>query len=327
MKLTDRQQLILAAVYHQAERTSRQLGRQLRLQEHTVRREIEALTANGVIRRQAFIDTYRLGYTQYELYLSLGAADKTTIARFLNFLRRSPVVPWVGQFSGAYQYVLTVCARSPYEVQEFVNQLGAIAGVAFVDRQLSIRLSYTEFPLRVYDEATYGPKRLTFGVPGNEKIDETDHRILQLLSQRSVRGAAEVADELDIPSSTAHARIKRLEQKGIVAGYTYVVDFSKVGIQAFSLLLKTKSHSSSLTKKLLSFCEQNRSVGYVTENIGAFDYKVGVLLADPSEILAVSQRLGDALKDEMLLCSALTAFDYLKVTRYPFDSFEALALT
>jgi DNA-binding Lrp family transcriptional regulator len=129
---------------------------------------------------------------------------------------------------------------------------------------------------------------------------------------------AQIGQKLKIPLSTCSLRIQQLEKSGIIAGYTYVVDFSKLGLQAYSLLLATKSHTTALTKRILNFCQSNPEVVYLTENIGAFDYKVGVHLFTPALIIPFQQLLANELGDELVTCTALTAYDYLKVARYPF---------
>ena len=148
MLYSPRQLRVLAAVYHQADLPIHVIAQQLRLREHVVRRDLHHLLQTGLARRQAFIDVYRLGYVQYEICLSLGAQRAQRTSKFLHFLQASPRVAWIGQFSGAFQYIITVCVRTPHEIRDFMSELADQAGVALTDRQIAIRLSYTEFPLK-----------------------------------------------------------------------------------------------------------------------------------------------------------------------------------
>jgi len=61
------------------------------------------------------------------------------------------------------------------------------------------------------------------------KTDETDARILSLLSRDAKMRIHILAKKLGIPASTAHHRIKRMEQSGIIAGYTINKDYKKLG--------------------------------------------------------------------------------------------------
>jgi len=61
------------------------------------------------------------------------------------------------------------------------------------------------------------------------KIDETDERILSLLERDAKMRIHLLARKLGIPASTAHHRIKRMEQAGIISGYTIHKDYKKLG--------------------------------------------------------------------------------------------------
>jgi len=61
------------------------------------------------------------------------------------------------------------------------------------------------------------------------KTDETDARILALLSRDAKMRIHLLARKLGIPASTAHHRIKRMEKEGIISGYTICKNYKKLG--------------------------------------------------------------------------------------------------
>jgi len=61
------------------------------------------------------------------------------------------------------------------------------------------------------------------------KIDETDARILELLSRDAKMRIHLLARKVGIPASTAHHRIKRMEKEGIISGYTIRKNYKKLG--------------------------------------------------------------------------------------------------
>jgi DNA-binding Lrp family transcriptional regulator len=65
-----------------------------------------------------------------------------------------------------------------------------------------------------------------------EGLDELDRYILHEL-QRNGRetSSKEIADEMDVSSSTVRKRIDRLEAEGVITGYHAAVDFGKAGYQ------------------------------------------------------------------------------------------------
>jgi DNA-binding Lrp family transcriptional regulator len=62
------------------------------------------------------------------------------------------------------------------------------------------------------------------------QTDETDERILSLLERDAKMRIHLLAKKLGIPASTAHHRIKRMEQGGIITGYTIRKNYKKMGL-------------------------------------------------------------------------------------------------
>ena len=67
-------------------------------------------------------------------------------------------------------------------------------------------------------------------------LDQTDHRIIELLSHNARRTMADIGEKVSLSASAVTRRIERLEKSGVIAGYTVVVDHRKAGrpIQAFT---------------------------------------------------------------------------------------------
>jgi len=71
----------------------------------------------------------------------------------------------------------------------------------------------------------------------NEKLDDIDLRIINLLQEDSRLSYNKIARKLGISVGTAYNRIKSLEERGVVKGYTVLVDMAKVGYNLTALIL------------------------------------------------------------------------------------------
>lgn len=67
--------------------------------------------------------------------------------------------------------------------------------------------------------------------------DKTDLEILTLLQKDARLSYRSIADRLQIAAGTVHNRVKKLEEKGIIKGYSVVVDYEKLGYQLTALTL------------------------------------------------------------------------------------------
>jgi DNA-binding Lrp family transcriptional regulator len=66
---------------------------------------------------------------------------------------------------------------------------------------------------------------------GQLEIDELDRRILSILSDDSRVSCRKIAQRCKVSVGTILARIKRLEQAGVIEGYTALLDHEKLGYQ------------------------------------------------------------------------------------------------
>jgi len=68
-------------------------------------------------------------------------------------------------------------------------------------------------------------------------LDEIDIKIISLLQKDSRLSFNRIAKELGISVGTAYNRIRGLEEKGVLRGYTAIVDPVKVGYQLTAIIL------------------------------------------------------------------------------------------
>ena len=69
-------------------------------------------------------------------------------------------------------------------------------------------------------------------------LDDTDRRILDLLRQDARRTIADIASLVNLSPAPVRRRIDRMEQLGVIAGYTVLLNEAKIGpsIEAFAEL-------------------------------------------------------------------------------------------
>lgn len=61
------------------------------------------------------------------------------------------------------------------------------------------------------------------------KLDETDHKILDLLIDNTRTPFTDIAKKLEISAGTVHVRVKKMEEGGIITGSSLQVDYKKLG--------------------------------------------------------------------------------------------------
>jgi len=75
---------------------------------------------------------------------------------------------------------------------------------------------------------------------GDEPMDDLDRRIVHTLQADARKtSASEIAECADVSASTVRNRIRKLEEKGIITGYTPEVNYENAGYQLRTLIVCT----------------------------------------------------------------------------------------
>jgi len=154
-------------------------------------------------------------------------------------------------------------------------------------------------------------------------MDEKDKLILEELQENCKTPMKEIAKKLNTPVSTIYLRIKKLEKKGVIKGYTSIVDgrYTGKGTTAFILVsfvsrLPGINHNLSqrdIAEKIAKFPE----VQEVHIISGDWDILIKVKGKDTEEIgrFVVDKLRGIEGIDKTLTCMVFgTAKETLKIS-------------
>ena len=92
------------------------------------------------------------------------------------------------------------------------------------------------------------------------KLDETDHKILDMLIENTRTPFTDIAKNLKISAGTVHVRVKKMEESGIIIGSSLTLDYKKLGY-AFIAYVGVFLQKTSQTQFVL---ERINEIPYVT---------------------------------------------------------------
>jgi len=121
-------------------------------------------------------------------------------------------------------------------------------------------------------------------------MDKTDKRIIQKLLENARKKNSILARELNMPATTLQERIKKLEERGTIKGYSAILDHKKMGydVQAF-IAVSLNKHESDDIRTFEKEVKKVAGVRSCYHMSGRFDYMLHVMVRDLTE-------LGDLVK-------------------------------
>ena len=131
-------------------------------------------------------------------------------------------------------------------------------------------------------------------------MDQTDKRLLELAEQ-GITKYSTLAKHLDMPLSTIHSRMKKLEQEGAIRGYKADIDWKKAGLnlRAFVLIKADVSLLRSTGKTQDDLLEELLGTDYVDEGYvitGEADIMIRITAVDSTHLKEILLRDIDSME-------------------------------
>lgn len=121
-------------------------------------------------------------------------------------------------------------------------------------------------------------------------MESLDRKIVLALAEDSSLSLADLAQQLEIPSSTLHQRIKRLESRGVITGYRATVDKRLVGLKLNALVSLTPIDPAApddIVEKIAGISE----IESCWSVAGTESYIVKVSVGEPEELESLLARI------------------------------------
>lgn len=117
-------------------------------------------------------------------------------------------------------------------------------------------------------------------------LDAVDRRLVELLAADARATNAELADATGVAASTAHSRIRRLREAGVVAGYHAAIDQASLG-RSLQAMIGVTLRPGSRQESISGFADDVRRLPQVVQLFfvgGADDFMVHVAVADSAAL-------------------------------------------
>lgn len=110
------------------------------------------------------------------------------------------------------------------------------------------------------------------------ELDQIDRRLVDLLRTHSRRAVSDLAHEASISRASAYRRLRRLEDDGVIAGYTIRTDPAALGLHVAAIILVSCNQASwrSARRKLADV----PGVEHLAATTGSFDFVIRVRVPD-----------------------------------------------
>lgn len=135
------------------------------------------------------------------------------------------------------------------------------------------------------------------------QLDDVDKQLLDLLQENARYTATELATHVEVSDNTVHNRMARLEEAGVITGYTTTVEPAEVGLELTFHFTCTARISERADKAdaVMSIPNVREVTELMTGQENLHITAVGATTDDISEVAQRLEELGVEVNDEILV--------------------------
>jgi len=300
LDLKDRK--ILYELDFNSRQSATQISRKIGLSKDSVIYRIEQMKKEGIIKNfYSVIDFGKLGYIGFRIYINLQNATQKKEEEIINFLKNEKMVTFVASTDGRYNLLAVGITKSIYEInalwdkflQKYVNFFG--------ERLITINIRSTLFS-RAYlvNLKKNSFELLTASVSNKIDLDESDRKLVHLISENARMPIIELAEKLDITPKTVIARIKSLRKRGIIVAYRVFIDKEKAGYQLFKVSFILTKVTNEKANSFLKYVHAHPNIICREETLGGDDFEIDIEIENIGKLREIINDIKDKFGDLIL---------------------------
>jgi len=318
LRLSENERAFIVAATLNANMPIKGLARRMGVREHQARRVRDSLTQREILQPIYLIDLYRLGYTDFRVFLSgITSPSKTRLA-FEKRAMSYPLVYWLAKMGGAHQYALTFLAKDPSEMITFFPSVQPHPDGLNAHKTIAIAGEWN-----IYTPNYLAPdykERLSHSISSRERIPPLDKQeilILEALARNPSATTSALARLTGMPSTSLAYRLDKLTELGVIRGQVYLFNNALVGVSAYRITVVEKGLSPASRERLRRYMANHPNVCAMLTCAGSFDFEVRFECADPEHVEDFVQTIVDNFGEDLGAINVSQQLRTLKRIAYP----------
>jgi len=293
-----------------------QLAKKLRVGRETTNYRINRLVKKGIIRKfVTMTNPAMFGYSVYKLFLKFQNLDKEKEKELLDCLMKNDYIYWIASCRGKYDLNFCVFAKNINHYEEIMSVFFEKYGNYILEQEFNTTL---EVGIMSKDwllpEKNLLSKLVYFG--GNNldiQIDEIDLQLLKILANNGRMNANKIAEKMNSTTRIVLYRMKELEKKGVILGYTISLDLNILKKQFFKTIIYFTHFNKKLKQKIVEYSRNNKNIGFFVFCVGSWSLELELIVDDNNQFYKIM----DDLKQTFL---EMKGYEFLMFPKeYKFD--------
>lgn len=307
IKLDAKNRQIVGCLLEDCRQSNTQIAKKCKLSREVVAYRIKQLEEGGIIEGYTSdINFNNLGFIAYSLGLNLREYSPESLEE----LKRRERIVYIQETLGEFNLTCTIIIKDVTDLSEEYESITNIFKGNIIGINADIFIGDIDFSTGYFKDSA---KTSNFLKQKTIAISDTDKKILAELVKNSRISVIDLHSNLKISVPTINSRLKDLEKKGVILSNRAIINFKKLGLHRYTLFLFA---NPDIDKKLIRFCESEKSIWDLGKYAGSFNYLIEILAEDNSEFETIVNKIKNTFRDYIVKSEIMIVTSEIKHSYY-----------
>lgn len=293
------------------------LAKKLNISKQVVGYRIKRLTSEKIIQQfQTILNISSLSVSVWaHVYFKLLNITKEKEEEIIDYLKKNKKIGYVAILGGRFDLSIVLVAKNIQDLEFNLDEIINKFPKQLKNYVVSLRTFGWKFPKeyliekrsKLVPHKAILPKETSF-----VKIDTVDKSILSKLTKNSRISITELSLKLNIPFSTVRSRIKSLEKRKVIAGYSLLLNLQKIGYHNYKVFIKTKDNSKVGFEKLYQFSYSHPNITYFMKVLGGHNYELRIEIENQEKFQEIIKEIRSTFSNIVEEIETVIVFKELK---------------
>ncbi len=272
----------------------KELAKKVGLNENTTLYRLKKLEKNEVILgTHAIIDNTLLGFLGFRVYIKFKGTTAEKEKEITEWLKKQDEAHVITINTGFVDCLVISWVKHTIDFHEFIHKFKEHYKDHSEILEISPYVRAHHFN-RNYLVEKGNNKVITIGNEKEVNFDDLDTDILKLLSQNARLSSLEISKKLQVQSRTIIERIKKLEKKEIIKGYSINLNIEKIGYEYHKLNIIFEKNIKY--PQLISYSSNIKNTLFIDETTSKYDYELNLEVKDYAELEGIINKIKEDFK-------------------------------
>jgi Lrp/AsnC family transcriptional regulator, leucine-responsive regulatory protein len=227
------------------------------------------------------IDWRKLGFNSVRIYLKWRNITPAKEKEIQEYVRKNPFFMWSIRFEGDIDLAFYVWTKNIIDFDREWNKFLSKYKKYIFKQEIYESVLMVNYPFNFLIGRPNNEEKI-IGSGDIEDFDKKDYEILSELSFNARMSVVDLARKVNLTPKAVMYRIKNLEKKKIILGYSAIINTEQMGYNFY----KVDFYLNDLSKieEMEAFAKSNEKIVYRMKTIGGPDYEIEAVVKNIHEL-------------------------------------------